>query len=182
MNRTSLGEIDIFLQDESGSSSASTMRYRAESISEVVSSSSPRSPRNSTDDILREVGAGDASQRTSKAVCDLGHQLVPPSTISGRKILSQYSHLKTQADWEKHLEQVINNADGKGEGGQSKRKRRGPTSVPISSFAYGRTPRGVPLLVSPLSQFEDRYMGATYGGPQGISLYSGKIPSQSKYK
>ena len=42
--------------------------------------------------------------------------------------------------------------------------------MPLSTFAYARTPRGVPLLVSSLSQYEDKYIGAVLGGPVGYAL------------
>jgi len=49
-----------------------------------------------------------------------------------------------------------------------RRKKRGPTSVPVSAYVYSRTPRGVPLLVSALSQYEDRYIGAIFAGQHEI--------------
>jgi hypothetical protein len=63
--------------------------------------------------------------------------------------------------------------------GQRANKRGGGSRaagvVPLQTFVYGRTPRGVPLLLSPLSQFEDRFIGAVFGGPPASSLYNGNI-------
>lgn len=39
----------------------------------------------------------------------------------------------------------------------------GSSAVNLSAFAISRTPRGVPLIISPLSQYEDRYLGAVCG-------------------
>ena len=46
----------------------------------------------------------------------------------------------------------------------TKRKRRGASAINIHSFAVPRTPRDVRLLISPLSQYEDRFLGTIYGG------------------
>jgi hypothetical protein len=43
----------------------------------------------------------------------------------------------------------------------------GSGAVNLSAFAISRTPRGVPLIISPLSQFEDRYLGAVCGSLTG---------------
>ena len=45
------------------------------------------------------------------------------------------------------------------------RRKSNPASnaINVTSFVFHRTPRDVPLLVTPLSQFEDRYLGAVAG-------------------
>ncbi len=193
-SRNNLGEVDIFLQDDHISGSAggtalatsasntpaasSSFSSHAHSAHGMASPRSPRHPGHVLDESIREIGQGDASQRVTKVVCDMGMQLVPPSG-NGRGKVGQFEGLRTEEDWTRYLEQVVNNIDGKGDSGR--RKRRGTTTIPISAFAYARTPRGVPLLVSPLSQFEDKFMGAVLGGPKGSSCFNGHINSDAKY-
>ena len=43
----------------------------------------------------------------------------------------------------------------------------GSCAVNLSAFAISRTPRGVPLIISPLSQYEDRFLGAVCGALTG---------------
>ena len=54
---------------------------------------------------------------------------------------------------------------------QARRKRRLQTgaSIPINSFVISRTPYDMPLLISPLSQYEDRYIGTVIGDKSGIN-------------
>ena len=44
----------------------------------------------------------------------------------------------------------------------------GSCAVNLSAFATSRTPRGVPLIISPLSQYEDRFLGSVCGSLTGI--------------
>ena len=44
----------------------------------------------------------------------------------------------------------------------------GSCAVNLSAFATSRTPRGVPLIISPLSQYEDRFLGSLCGSLTGI--------------
>lgn len=54
---------------------------------------------------------------------------------------------------------------------QARRKRRLQigASIPINSFVISRTPYDMPLLISPLSQYEDRYIGTVIGDKNRIS-------------
>jgi hypothetical protein len=74
--------------------------------------------------------------------------------------------MRHEADWGARLLSLVADERGSDPSGR-RRRQRISTSIPLSTYAYPRTPRGVPLLVSPLSQFEDRYIGAVYGGPKG---------------
>jgi hypothetical protein len=54
----------------------------------------------------------------------------------------------------------------------------GADAIPMLAFPQSFTPRDVRLLVSPLSQFEDRYIGTVYGGgenPQSQAALPGSI-------
>lgn len=45
----------------------------------------------------------------------------------------------------------------------SRRKRRNACTITTAASVFPRTPRGVPLFISPLSQNMDKYMGAIFG-------------------
>jgi hypothetical protein len=68
--------------------------------------------------------------------------------------------LKTETQWAQHLENVCRAPTN------SRRKRKGVSqavSIPLLSHPSSRTPTGLPLLVSPLSQYEDRFVGVMSG-------------------
>ena len=45
----------------------------------------------------------------------------------------------------------------------SRRRRRNAITITTAAFVFPRTPRGVPLIISPLSQNMDKYLGAVFG-------------------
>ena len=51
----------------------------------------------------------------------------------------------------------------------------GSGAVNLSAFAVSRTPRGVPLIISPLSQYEDMYLGAVCGALTGAGSNVGAL-------
>jgi hypothetical protein len=53
----------------------------------------------------------------------------------------------------------------------------GSGAVNLSAFAVSRTPRGVPLIISPLSQYEDMYLGAVCGALTGAGSSAGALPT-----
>jgi hypothetical protein len=58
----------------------------------------------------------------------------------------------------------------------AKRKRRASATLSMSSHVYSHTPRGIRILISPLSQLEDQYLGCVYGGD--VPPSSGMTPVQ----
>ena len=66
--------------------------------------------------------------------------------------------------WSKSIDAMLSN--------QTRRKRRSLQSgsaLPINSFVISRTPYDMPLLISPLSQYEDRFIGTVIGDKNGIN-------------
>ena len=51
---------------------------------------------------------------------------------------------------------------------RKKRSLAPSSAIPLSSFVTSRTPRGVPLLISPLSHFCDRFIGSVSGTATGL--------------
>ena len=90
---------------------------------------------------------------------------------------------KKQGGWEMHWAQCVADASqcpdllksGSAVGQVAVPRTRlargiGSGAVTLSAFAISRTPRGVPLIISPLSQFEDRYLGAVCGSLTGTGV------------
>jgi len=175
--RANLGDVDVFFGEEF--SAADEKMRAAAARAGVAGLSSPRSPRSGSivDDAIRDLGGVSAAMIS--AVCDVSGTLVPNGDKAA-VLVAPLNALKTEADWTKHLDAMVNTVDGRGD--NMRRKRRAQSTVHLQTFSYPRTPRGVPLLVSPLSQFEDRYLGAVYGGPTGTSAFNGYIKSADNVK
>ncbi len=180
--RANLGDVDVFFNDEF-SSADDKLRVAAARVNAGAANaagvppSSPRSPRGGNavslvDDVIRDAGSRDFSTDLVYAVKDLSNALVPDSFKAGT-LIAPLKNLRGELECAKHLDSLVNTVDGRGD--NTRRKRRAQTTVHLQTFAYPRTPRGIPLLVSPLSQFEDRYLGSLYGGPVGSSMWNGSL-------
>lgn len=106
-----------------------------------------------------------------------------PEHDTEQKLTEPYLLLKKEASWSKLLESLCTGstpiealAAVSGtrlphtvtKAISQRRKKRSisgavPSAIPLTSFLIPRTPRGVPLLVSPLSQHPDRMLGSVFG-------------------
>lgn len=177
--RANLGDVDVFFGDDFSNADEKIRATAARAG--FAGLASPRSPRSGSvvEDVIRDLGAGDVSSAVISAVCDVSATLVPDASKAS-VLVAPLNALKTESDWTKHLDALVNTVDGRGD--NMRRKRRAQTTIHLQTFSYARTPRGVPLLVSPLSQFEDRFLGAVYGGPAGTSAFNGNICRQDNVK
>lgn len=98
------------------------------------------------------------TQKRAKSYSPVQWSMIP-GLAKEQQLCEGFLSLKNESAWLDHIEDVT-----KQHSSLAKRKRRGSGMVNISSFVSSRTPRNVRLLVSPLSQYEDRYIGAIYGG------------------
>jgi len=177
--RANLGDVDVFFGDDFSNADEKIRNTAARAG--FAGLSSPKSPRSGSivDDTIRDLGSGDASAAMITAICEVSGTLVPDADKAA-VLVAPLNALQTEADWTKHLDTLVNTVDGRGD--NTRRKRRVQTTVHLQTFSYPRTPRGVPLLVSPLSQFEDRFLGAVYGGPTGTSSFTGNIRAKDNAK
>ena len=93
------------------------------------------------------------------------------STRGPRAEMFRAKYAQGERGWARYVQEQV--AD---QAGPHRKRRRMPTSISVKSYAYARTPRGVPLMVSPLSQYEDKFAGSVVGGPSASNLYNGTIP------
>ena len=95
--------------------------------------------------------------------------LIPKSAPDIQRTAATLVHPSNEAEWVARLErQCREGASAQEKSGPSgntgKRKRRGgPSTIDIRTFVTPRTPRNVPLFVSPLSHYGDRYVGHLSG-------------------
>lgn len=124
-----------------------------------------------------DVGSNAHSDTVSSNLSKKQKVVAIPNTKSSSLVSSSLScndevclTIKDESEWVDHLENTVLQLNSTG-----KRRRRISQSsvVSISAFCYHRTPRDVRLLVSPLSQFEDKYLGTIHGGD--IDYYSKEV-------
>jgi hypothetical protein len=93
---------------------------------------------------------------------------INPALVTGKEqeklLAKKVLSLKSESQWAQHMEDMCRAPTN------GRRKRKAVSQVvpvPLTSHATSRTPTGVPLLVSPLSQYEDRFVGVLKGSRLG---------------
>jgi hypothetical protein len=178
------GDIDVFFDtlDNSGvaamtaAESAASSGGTSSAYNSVVVSSS-----DATNSHQRLVGSVDQGAN-AKALAECLKE--SRGLVEGQRERAERARIFTQrySSGEKGWKEYLELQAGEDKGGSNGRKKRKiSSSFTVKSYVYPRTPRGVPLLVSPLSQYEDKYLGAVIGGPPGSSIYNGSIAQEAKY-
>ena len=178
---------------ESGNASASTTAPIEEEVEEVVTvretrrATAERADDNDNDeDEIRDVASFLVDDKIKLAESLLGDIEVffeddEENTSNAVKDADTYVNLRNRNDWVGYLDQALGNIGTVNTvpNAAVKRKRRGGlTSIPLTAPVLPRAPRGIPLLISPLSHYGDRYLGAVYSDQRvDVKDYKGKRSS-----
>ena len=156
----SMGDIEPFFYEEE---------------STVVTTEEPTSPRagqnSNTGMELANVDRG-TDKAVLNAVLAQSNSLVMGAK-KRKDNAEPLSDLSGESGWMQYIKGNVETGDGR-------RRRRGASHINVNTFVFPLTPRGVPLLVSPLSQYEDKYMGSQWGGVSGSNLMNGDMDEVTK--
>ena len=95
----------------------------------------------------------------SKAEKKLSRQAVLPTDAELEALAIPVLEHSNERKWRELLEESVRSTKLS----NSRRKRRNACTITTAAFVFPRTPRGVPLFISPLSQNMDKYVGAIFG-------------------
>ena len=168
LGEASLADLDPFFSDDEGEDGVLVATKGGAKGNGLVkgSSASAKTTAVQRAATLKAAGTWDSSVEYQKE-CKLAEPFAVPRD-------------KKQGGWEMHWAQCVADASqcpdllrsGSAVGQVAVPRTRlargiGSGAVTLSAFAISRTPRGVPLIISPLSQFEDMYLGAVCGSLAG---------------
>ena len=102
------------------------------------------------------------STEIPKTMKKLSRQAVLPTDAELEALAIPFLPNSNESKWRDLLEESVRSTKSS----NSRRKRRNACTITTAAFVFPRTPRGVPLFISPLSQNMDKYIGAVFGKSQ----------------